>query len=556
MRTTTFTVLSMTLLIVLLSACANLPDLGIRSTSPEAAQRLVQENKLAEASAMYASLAQRTDDQPTREHFLLLSAEVLVDNGQYTQGGQERIEAIPETLSAPDLQDRLKILRAKEALISGDAQAALDLLPATNSLYSAAHKARVFEVQANAYARLEQPDEELNARVELDALLETDQAIAKNHEFIWELLEEQPAETLRAMTTKVHGDTYQGWLELALIPRSKSLYARQLTQQVNNWRQRFPGHPASADFAEQLLVDVIASLPEQAPASNIGVLLPLTGNTAKAGNAIRDGLIAAYLESAESSEAPQIHFHDTASGDFPTVYQQALQAGANFIIGPLNKQAVAQLAAEQILPVPTLALNYTELSSEVPQNFFQLGLLPEDEAVSAADRAQQLQYKTALIISPDDRQGERLSTAFRTAMESRGSSVLDTVVLPKDDYDYSEQLRAELHINDSNLRHRSVQSVAGQPLKFEPVIRQDIDLIYLTADARQARLIRPQLLFFRAKDIPLLASSRINDNIVNTQKDRDLNGIVFTDSTWSLNTDTPGNATHAAIMQNWPDSGA
>lgn len=544
------------LLILLTTACGGLPTVGSGAASPEAAELLSRQGDYGDASRMFVILAKKAKDPVTRDHYLLQSAEVLIDNGQYTPDGQARLAEIPETLSAPDLQSRLQILRAKEALISGDSETALSILPAPDTQHSTTHKVRIYELQANAYARMGKPADELVARINLEMLLSQEPEIEKNHKLIWSLLEEQPLETLRHMTTRVHNDVYQGWLELALILRSNAVRANSLISQTTNWKQRFPSHPATIEFADELLAQTVTGLPDEVLANHIAVLLPTTGSAANAAAAIRDGLITAYLESAEPASSPKLRFYNTDAGDFIEIYQKAIDEGASFIIGPLQKPSVNLLANQDTLPVPTLALNYAESPDYAPQNLFQFGLLPEDEAVSAAQRAHQQGYKSALVLSSDDVLGTRLAEAFQVSLEELEGQVLANVPLPKEDYDYSRQLRSTLHIDQSNLRHRTLQSVAGRPLKFEPAIRQDIDMIYVTADAGQARLIRPQLLFFHAKEIPLLASSRVHEYTSTPQKDRDLNGIVFSDSTWSLPIDNAGNTIHDAIQRNWPDNSA
>lgn len=536
-----------------LSACQNLPLKRSVAATPENAEGLARDGQYADASAMFTRLASRSSDPAARDHYLLRSAEVLIDNGQYTPDGRARLAAVPEQLSAPDLQNRLYTLQAKEALISGDAESALLLLPDTASLHSTRHRARVFLIQAQAYTRLDKPAEELVARINLERALTNPKDVRDNHKRIWALLSEQPLETLRHMTTRVHHDAYQGWLELALILRGNTVRADSLKSQVSNWKQRFAEHPATASFADELLAVSLAELPEQTLASHIAVLLPLRGKTASAASAIRDGLITAYLESNELADAPKMRFYDTTARDFAEIYQRAIDDGASFVIGPLNKQSVTLLAAQRSLPVPTLALNYTTQPGPYPENLYQFGLLPEDEAVSAAQRAEQLNYRSALILSSDDVLGQRLSQAFKEALESSNGRVLDTIVLSKDEYDYSQQLRSTLHINQSAQRHRTLQKIAADSIKFEPSIRQDVDLIYLTVDAEQARLVRPQLLFFRAREIPLIASSRVHDRLANTRKDRDLNGIVFSDSIWALPLTTAGNADLDAIVRNWPE---
>ncbi len=540
--------------LTLINACSNMPSLGSKDDQPGMAQLLIGQGKYVEASEIYSNLAKRSAEKNERQHYLLLAAETLVDNKLYTQGGQSKIEVIEEVLVSPDLQSRLKILKSKEALITGDPQGALSLLPDPEQIRSSAHRARIYEVRANAFAHLGIVDEELNARVELDELLIVGDSLATNHDHIWTLISGQTVESLRQMTTKVHGDIYQGWLELALILRSNSLNAKYMAGQISNWKQRFPNHPAIGQFVESRLILALDNLPDEPLVKNLAILLPLSGKIAVAARTIRDGLIATYLESVDTVNPPLLKFYDTSIRDLKSVYRQAVQEGANFIIGPLKKSSVKLLASEPALPVPTLALNYISPGTTiVADNLIQFGLLPEDEAASAALKARQLNYSTALILSSDDALGTRLSLAFQESFEAANGKILETVILPKDNYDYSAELQKVLRIGQSHRRHQKLQNLTGLALKFEPSIRQDIDVIFLTTDAQQAQLIRPQLLFFRARNIPLLASSRVNSDVADKQKNRDLDGIIFSDSTWSLTLASPTNSIQNAIVKNWPD---
>ena len=40
-----------------------------------------------------------------------------------------------------------------------------------------------------------------------------------------------------------------------------------------------------------------------------------------------------------------------------TIYEQALESGAQLVVGPLTRNGVAALAASSLVSVPTLALN-------------------------------------------------------------------------------------------------------------------------------------------------------------------------------------------------------
>ena len=72
------------------------------------------------------------------------------------------------------------------------------------------------------------------------------------------------------------------------------------------------------------------------------------------------------------------------------------------------------------------------------------------------------------------------------------------------------------------------------PLEFEPVRRQDVDVIFLAANSTQARLIRPQLRFHDAGDIPVSATARIYTGQPDRARNQDLNGIRFPATPWQL----------------------
>ncbi|MDO6460318.1 penicillin-binding protein activator [Granulosicoccaceae sp. 1_MG-2023] len=543
-------------LIVSLSACQTMPGSGSYSgaTNVESARTAAKGGNYQRASETYAKLAERSDDPTEKAHLQLLAAETLIDNGLYAEGGQLRLQAISPPLPAPDLQNRYNILLAKADLINGEAQSALTRLPDPAGIFDATTRARIYEVRAGAYARLEQPDEELAARVNLDSLLTQKGARATNHQIIWELLDEQPTETLQSMTLKVHGDAYQGWLELALLLRDNNS-SHQLDRRLALWSSRFPNHPASQGYSESVIAEARSSLPQAPVQHSIAAFLPLSGRTAAAGRALRDGMITAYLSAPENASG-QLHFYDTGSADFVSLYRRAVESGATLAVGPLSKNNVNMLAMQASLPVPTLALNYSTDNATLPAELYQFGLLPEDEAASAAQRALAEGLTRAVVLTADDALSQRLAAAFERTLTEGGGQVVGSALLPPDSYDYSQALQEVLKINESKARRRTLQSTLGRQLRFEPVVRQDANMIYITADARQARMIRPQLQFFRAGDLPIMASSRANNASDGTRQDSDLNNILFTDTPWAVESTNAGSPERETINTHWGDNRA
>jgi hypothetical protein len=66
------------------------------------------------------------------------------------------------------------------------------------------------------------------------------------------------------------------------------------------------------------------------------------------------------------------------------------------------------------------------------------------------------------------------------------------------------------------------------------VRRNDIDVIFMAASAAQAKLIRPQLRFFDAGDIPVYATGRVYSGRPDPVRNQDLNGIRFPITPWQL----------------------
>jgi outer membrane PBP1 activator LpoA protein len=91
----------------------------------------------------------------------------------------------------------------------------------------------------------------------------------------------------------------------------------------------------------------------------------------------------------------------------------------------------------------------------------------------------------------------------------------------------------------------------GVPIQFEPRRRQDVDLIFLEADARMGRLLIPQLRFHSLGDIPTYATSGIYQPGANT-RDNDLNGIIFPDTPAVLAPDQGTAAIRSELQVYWP----
>ncbi len=66
-------------------------------------------------------------------------------------------------------------------------------------------------------------------------------------------------------------------------------------------------------------------------------------------------------------------------------------------------------------------------------------------------------------------------------------------------------------------------------------------LIFMLATPRQARLINPQLSFYRASRLPVYATSQVYTGYPDSSLDTDLNNVAFCDMPWILDS----NGAHA-----------
>lgn len=257
---------------------------------------------------------------------------------------------------------------------------------------------------------------------------------------------------------------------------------------------------------------------------HLALLVPLQGSLASSGKAIKSGFLAAHEAAPPEAHISQVNVIDTtAVGDIRTAYQQAIDQGADFIVGPLAKPDVRALSTMGDIKVPILTLNYLSPSSPAPANIYQFGLSPLDEAVQAAALAKQADHHAAIVIAPRSEWGASVAQAFRHEWESLGGTVTDSLVYTGPITSLSKQVKQLLHFHEAANKH------------VLPTRRKDFDVIFLVATPSIARQIHPLLKFYFAGDIPVYATSLIYSGLPNPALDSDLEGVTFCDAPWILN---------------------
>ncbi len=551
-------------------------------------EQMATDGRFLDAALAYSRLAADAPS-PQREHYTLRTAELLL-LGNYVPQAHHMLDEIDAATLSTDLQIRHALLAASISLARQLPDVALNSLNQAESLLTTMDEIhpqntrRLHQLRATASAQLGNHLESARERVRLEPLLDDPEAVLANQEAILNALQNLSPAALQALQTAGPPDRLSGWLELVLLG-SKMADNPQGGADMVTWRERYPAHPAHDD----IIAAVLLARPRVLPLpKKIALILPLNNRFAKAASAVRDGFLAAYYTQPDNtivhspglensgdpadsfsmstfdtpaSVVPSIAIYD--AGDDPSfidlIYEQAVDDGAEFVVGPLNKDAVNQLASHDQLPVPVLALNYSgqhgaNVAKGLPDNLFQLSLSPEQEARQIAERAWLDGYSRAAIITPSSTWGTRVAKAFSERWLQFGGHVVEKQTYDAKKSDYSLPIRRLLNVNESEQRHKTLRRVLGKKTEFIPRRRQDIDFIFMAAGSRQARLIRPQLRFHHAPKVPVYATSHSYSGNINADMDRDMDGVTFADMPWTLHTEPSTHALKADIEAIWPNA--
>ncbi len=524
------------LLLFLLAGCAEAPQRPPQQAphkdNTAMAADALQRGNYQQAAQLYAQLAD-SSAPPQQYEYRYLAALAMFRAGLAIQANQS-LQQLPLAQLPLELLLKRQLLQA-EIVLRRDPEQALELLlqpavndsllPEQNALF-----ARYHQLRGRAYALMGNHLETAREYILREFYLTEEGPIHSNQVAIWQALSMLSANALVQLRLQPPPDALSGWMELVAIAKDYSLSPSEVSQKLADWRARYIGHPASQQLLSSLLQRSV-ELAER-PA-HIALLLPLSGQYAKAGEALQDGILAAYYNDSQRGTITLRSYDIGGRAEQVTqLYQQAVNDGAELVIGPLDKGAVATLAAAETLPVPTLALNYA--GQALNDNLYQFSLAPEDEAREVAERAWMEGYSQAAVLVPDNQLGERLSLAFSERWQELGGLVVSESSYPDDKNDFSTAIKGLLNIDDSEKRKQRLRWMVGEKLEFIPRRRQDIDFVFLAANPRQARLIRPQMKFHHAGDLPLLATSHLYGGKPNRSQDRDMDDILFCDMPWTL----------------------
>jgi len=514
------TTLLLAALLTTLSACAPLSLDSDSAETPEQALEAAQaESDRGEAQKYLLGMADRfrQDNNPEGARMLLRSDLMAEPSDE----SREQYFLL-SMATANDLEDR----DWAEALAE---QLPLDLF----QRYDQDLQREALKQQLAVYDLAAEPLNKALTLMAAGSVLDQDDP-QRTNDRIWQALKQTPERQLQQAGNRSIGFDSQGWLELAMALREPGMTLDAQGRVIREWQANWAGHPAATDLPGEL--SLISMLSSERP-QKIALALPMSGNLASAGKAIRDGFMAAfYTDGSDSAGDLEITVTDTSERDFADIYRELVKEGADLIVGPLDKDALGQAADLDERPVPVLGLNYLRDQRDAPSGLYQFGLSAEDEARQIADRLQADQLNQVLVMIPAGEWGDRVESALMERLQQNGGTALDV-----ERFFNSDNLRSVvadvLGIDVSRQRAIDVEQTIGQNLEFEPRRRQDVDAIVMVAQPTTARQLKPLFAFYFAGDLPVYSPSLVYEGSPDPSRDRDLNQVRFTDIPWVLEED-------------------
>ncbi|ULR31462.1 penicillin-binding protein activator [Dickeya fangzhongdai] len=452
---------------------------GCPSQAPQdtATQQHV-EGKAGASSDYYLQQMQQSGDD-SKAGWQLLAIHALIQEGKLPQANGQ-LNALPSQLSDKQRQEQ-RLLTAELAVAQNDLNAANSTLAQLDvKSLSPQQQERYYQTQIKAAQ--DRPSLTLiRAYIGQEPLLQGD-AHQRNIDQTWAALTRLTQQDLGSMVINVDENTLQGWLDLLNLWQTKAQVPSDLQAAIEDWKRRYPRHPAAKQLPSQLggTPPAAATQPgESTPAGSnaIALLLPLNGQAQVFANAIQQGFSAARSGQATLAMPPQVaqsaapaeatgtatptpstdantpslsataavsapvatatavpaiaptavssipvKVYDTSNQALANVIAQAQKDGATTIVGPLLKNEVEQLPG--LNPsLNVLALNQPEHIQPNP-NICYFALSPEDEAVDAAQFIHKQGKQHPLILAPRGNLGDRVVAAFAKSWQQQAGGVV------------------------------------------------------------------------------------------------------------------------------------
>ncbi len=468
---------------------------------------------------------------------IMLKIAILFAKSGNPKRSEDAVRLItPEVLSDQKFIE-YSLLKIELSLRSHDPNAAekvinharLELL---KSSMSRKNRQRVLSLRADINNELGYPIEGIKNLTELSLLLESQSDSLKIHNRIWRELTSLPFDTLsKCAKDKIY--SLGEWCNLARQMRNFQNNRDAQMSLFLKWKAEESQHPAS-QISPSWFVDLEK---KWLPYTQVAILLPMQGQYRGPSQTFLDGFLNAYYELYEQDNLslPEIRVYDTSVQTIQKVYSDAVQEGADIVIGGIRESEAAALSNLTIVSLPTITLNGINNSESLNSaNLYQFNNAQYDEILQIGTKAKRLGFKRAIVIFPDQNWGYQASRHFSDYWTETGGTVVNQTTYSEATKDFTQHLKSPFNIDLSEERGVNIKRFVNSQVIASPRRRQDIDFAVIFGYPEKARQIKPALDFLYAADLPVFATSRIYNGIYQDDLNRDLSNIYFTSMPWTM----------------------
>ncbi|MEO8017548.1 MAG: penicillin-binding protein activator [Pseudomonadota bacterium] len=543
----TFALFAVIALVLVLTGCPSTPRRG-GPPSVDRAEQLTRAGDHAAAAAVYARLAAETTGSDSAE-FRLRAVRAWLAAGRAADADRE-LALLPPGLTQQQALEQ-SLLRIQSSVAQGRGDEAWREVSSMQTPTAPPAASRYYETRQQVAIATGHLLDGIRSEQSRERLVGPGDAGVARTELLAQL--RGAAERGVSLTPPPGSDSIvRGWLEAAAVALDNSRNPTRGATMLAAFRARFPSHPALAALSGEPGVGIPESQSKLEVAPHLALMLPLSGRTAEQAGQIRDGFMTAYYQLPAASR-PRLRVYDTDVGSMADTVASAVAAGAEFIVGPLTRAEVVATADLLTTRPPILALNFLPADRPTPEHYFQFALSPEDDARAVARYIGASGRRRGVVLAPEGDWGARVAAAFDEELRSAGGYVLGQATFgTAARTDFTDSITQVLRTDDSRVRQQRIQATIGQKLEFEPRRRPDIQFIFAPSSPGSARLLRPQLRFNLAGDIPTYTLGDAYEP--HPTANQEIDGIMFPDMPWMLGNDGLSGDVREAARQAFGDS--
>ena len=447
--------------------------------------------------------------------------------------------------ASPEHTPSLDLLTSALSLARGEvAEAEQQLATVNQGALSREAQGYYFWLQAERLEQQQQPIEAAAMLVKRHELLSASEQ-SSNRERIYALLAGSSTADLRQAQQSSDNKQFTGWLRLMAILNASGTDQEQRQWQLQSWQRTFPEHPASY-YLPQGIDNATVRLAAYQP-RHIAVLLPLTGKLSEQADAIRNGILSAH-----QGQSSRVSFFDTTKQSMTDIYQQLQNSEVDFIIGPLLKDKLTELANLDIA-LPVLALNMPNQTQHDLAHRYYFSLAPDAEAAEAARHMWEQGHQQPLVFAPNNALGKRMAHGFNQLWQlqtGQGARIAYFNSKQSIENDVRRALNTKVHAPSAKAGEIQLISELENTPKSG-----SIDSVFMASNATETRFILPYFDFVRdsrAQRLPTYVTSRsyTEDNEAPMSE---LNQLQLADMPWLFGS-APQLKEEVALL--WPDRNA